>query len=338
MVEMDAFCSPRGRASSYLRRACENCRRRKIKCDGIRPTCHPCRLRPPRTLKPCRYTYAPSHDVEQHYQSDDAIDPEESQSDMDTSRVYLSDPYPTENWPSREVDPPEATQNDLPSVPERPLSVESTMEEPSPYAAENLVDAFLNKFSEDGFFFLDPHEFRRSALLPVPFHHPARPSPGLLSAVYLWGTHILSNYGRPPVHEYTVEELLALTVVNLAYDVHVSGPLMHRREFLSQTIQSEVLLSLWYLQTGQPLYGRYHCATASALAAAYSISFPRSTSFDVPEGVVLERSGSRFPHPHEWSLEDTSEMLQHRLYQTLFKVIAFAWLPFWESEGYISGR
>ncbi|KAJ6451760.1 hypothetical protein C8R45DRAFT_1113355 [Mycena sanguinolenta] len=283
MDETDSFSSPRGRQSSYLRRACENCRRRKIKCDGIRPTCHQCRLRPPRTHKACRYTYAPFDNIEH---PGDGVDPEDSQSNMDTGRVYLSEPYPTRNFLGHKLNP---TQDDSPFVAERPLSLQSTMEEPSPYAAGNLVDAFLRKFSEGGFFFLDPHEFRQSALLPVPFHHPARPSPGLLSVVYLWGTHILSNYGRPPVHEYTVEDLLTLTVCNLAHDIHVAGLQTHQQTFLSQTIQSEVLLSLWYLQIGEPLYGRYHCATAAALAAAYSISFPRLTSLDVPEVVVLEK-------------------------------------------------
>ncbi|KAJ7147969.1 hypothetical protein C8R46DRAFT_538042 [Mycena filopes] len=45
-----------GRPSSYLSQACENCRRRKIRCDGERPVCRRCRLQPPRDLEPCRYS------------------------------------------------------------------------------------------------------------------------------------------------------------------------------------------------------------------------------------------------------------------------------------------
>ncbi|KAJ6451763.1 hypothetical protein C8R45DRAFT_1124488 [Mycena sanguinolenta] len=212
----------------------------------------------------------------------------DSRCDMDTDRVILSNPYPLGNFPGLELDPLETDQDNLPPVAEQPmrsLPEQTTMEEPSPYATQSLVDAFLGRFSGGGFFFLDPHEFRRAALLPVPFHHPARPSPGLLSTVYLWGTHIISASGRQPVHEYAVEDLLAMTVYNLAHDIHVSGPLVHQREFLSQTIQSEVLLSLWFLHIGHPLLGRYYCATAAALVSAHDTSLPRVISLNVSESM-----------------------------------------------------
>ncbi|KAF7349625.1 Transcriptional activator protein acu-15 [Mycena sanguinolenta] len=293
MVDRDPFSSPHGRPSPYLRRACENCRRRKIKCDGVRPICHQCRLRPPRTLKSCRYTHTPPDpSAEGKHLGDQLLDSGGSDSDMDTDRVLLSNPYPRRNFPGLELDPLEAANKKLLFVgepPMRPSPVKSTMEEPLPYATQNLIDAFLGRFFDDGFFFLDPREFRHSALLPVPFHHPARPSPGLLSAVYLWGTHILASCGRPPVHEYTIEDLLSLTVGNLTWDIHGSRALMHQREFYLQTMQSEVLLSLWYLDIGEPFLGRYHCVTATTLAAAHDNAFPDFRSSNVPESTETRR-------------------------------------------------
>ncbi|KAF7351836.1 hypothetical protein MVEN_01144700 [Mycena venus] len=130
-------------------------------------------------------------------------------------------------------------------LPEVPV-LRTAMEEPPQFAVEILFEAFFGRFSDGGFFFLEPLQFRQSALLPLPYSHPERPSPALLSAVYLWGTRI-SSKSPPPEFEYTEEDLLALTVHNLAHDIHLSRRMAHNTKFLVQTIQAEVLLSLWYL-------------------------------------------------------------------------------------------
>ncbi|KAJ6566503.1 hypothetical protein B0H19DRAFT_711330 [Mycena capillaripes] len=246
----------RGRPSSYLHKACGNCRRRKTGCDGKRPTCTKCSLHPPRTLEPCRYSHTTPDAVGLH--TEGIMEEAHRESDISSNRVFLANPYSTTNAfkdASRE-------RLDLLGVP----AIQAVMQEPSQSLAENLIEAFLGRFCEDGFFFLEPLRFRRSALLSLLFGHPERPSPGLLSTIYLWGCHI-SSKDRQPVFDYRSHELLGLAVHHLARDIH--GPFIHNPQFALDTIQAEILLSLWYLNSGQTLHGRYHCATATSLAAAH---------------------------------------------------------------------
>ncbi|KAF8191875.1 hypothetical protein K438DRAFT_1970250 [Mycena galopus ATCC 62051] len=169
--------------------------------------------------------------------------------------------------------------------------LQTDMEEPPQPTVEILIDAFLGRFSDGGFFFLDPLQFWKSALLPLLFGHPERPSPALLCAVYLWGTHISSKSPSPEL-EYTTEELLALTVHNLSHDIHLSGRMAHNTHFLLQTIQAEILLSLWYMNASKPLPGRYHCAAASSFTGALPPSFPQF--FSLGEGPSSRTDGTEF--------------------------------------------
>ncbi|KAJ6536392.1 hypothetical protein B0H19DRAFT_891141, partial [Mycena capillaripes] len=91
------------------------------------------------------------------------------------------------------------------------------------------------------------------------------PSPGLLSTTYLWGCHI-SSKRQQSVYDYTTHELLGLAVFHQTRDIH--GPLVQSPQFALDAIQAEILLSLWYLNSGQTLHGRYHCAAATSLAVA----------------------------------------------------------------------
>ncbi|KAJ7903104.1 hypothetical protein B0H13DRAFT_1882265 [Mycena leptocephala] len=197
--------------------------------------------------------------------------------------VFLSDPYLMKH-----VFPNNGRGGSmLPNI----RAIQSVMEEPLQAALEILVDAFLSRFYDGGFFFLDSLRFRESALLSHPFGHPDRPSPGLLGVVYLWGSHI-SSKRRQQVHDYTEEDLIGLAVHNLAQDtVHVSGPMRHHPQFFLHTVQAEVLLSLWYLNSGQVLPGRYHCAAAASLAAALdtpgSVEPPSFLSFMGPNPGML---------------------------------------------------
>ncbi|KAJ7157126.1 hypothetical protein C8R46DRAFT_420135 [Mycena filopes] len=84
-----------GRPSSYLSQACENCQRRKIRCDGERPVCRRCRLQPPRDLEPCRYSDGiPTGDASS--QVEEAMQP------VSKGRVSLpqSNGEPASLWPS----------------------------------------------------------------------------------------------------------------------------------------------------------------------------------------------------------------------------------------------
>lgn len=131
------------------------------------------------------------------------------------------------------------------------------------HTAYHRTEVFLKHFSHCGLFFLERHRFRHSILLPLPFGHPARPAAGLLSAVYLWSSHISAN---APTFLYTEQQFLALTVHNLTHDLSAVHPhlILHR-------IQTEVLLSYYYLDLGNVVEGTHHCATALSLASCAGI-------------------------------------------------------------------
>ncbi|KAJ6596329.1 hypothetical protein DFH09DRAFT_1357420 [Mycena vulgaris] len=238
-------------------KACTNCRRRKIKCDGVRPKCDQCRLRPPRLWAPCHYPAldtphsqeTPAQMLETIRQLKDRIEDLELLADMDPSRVYLNHPYLTPHasgsggttWGNFDYseNPGGSTMPCIDMV-EPPLELIVT-----------LVDTFLGSFLSSGTFFLDPVRFRQSALLPLPFGDQHRPSPALLSAVYLWGS-ILTGPSQSP---YTPDAFLLL---------------------LLETVQAEVLLSLFYLYAAHPVQGRYHCAAATSLALGAHLHLVRS--------------------------------------------------------------
>ncbi|KAJ7851889.1 hypothetical protein B0H13DRAFT_1904873 [Mycena leptocephala] len=187
--------------------------------------------------------------------------------------VFLSDPYSMKHaFPISGLG-----GSMLPNV----RAIQSVMEEPSQAALEILVDAFLSRFFERGFFFLESLQFRQSTLLSLPFGHPDRPSPGLLGVVYLWGSYI-SSKRRQPVHDYTEEDLIGLAVHNLAQDtVHVTGPMTHLPQFFFHTVQAEVLLSLWYLNSGQRV---------NALWAVLALDKLWAVASGLPSSVLFETS------------------------------------------------
>jgi hypothetical protein len=152
------------------------------------------------------------------------------------------------------------------------------------------VDTFLGRFADTGYFFLDPFRFRESALLPLPFGHQERPSPALLSAVYLWGSAISPVTPHDP---YTPEAFLSCVLQNVPQDltsVEASPQLM------LETIQSEVLLSFYYLHTACPVQGRYHAAVAASLALGANLHVIRSPQQQALYPPFALRS-PQFPRP-----------------------------------------
>ncbi|KAJ7718401.1 hypothetical protein DFH07DRAFT_973293 [Mycena maculata] len=122
-----------------------------------------------------------------------------------------------------------------------------------------LVNIFLERFGGGGYFFINPLRFRQSALLPFPFGDKRRPSPALLSAVYLWGS-ILSEIR--PCEPYTPESLLLCTLQHIPQDLTATTVY---KELVFETLQAEVLLSLYYLYAARPIEGRLHCAAAATI-------------------------------------------------------------------------
>ncbi|KAJ7897421.1 hypothetical protein B0H13DRAFT_2032915 [Mycena leptocephala] len=156
-------------------------------------------------------------------------------------------------------------------------SSDLSLEEPPSDVAERLVDAFLDNFSQVGFF-LNGSTFRRSALLAVPSRCHDRPLSALLSAVYMWG----SRFSQSPRHPvYNEDAFLVCTLQNLQQDLGGNHP--HR---VMHGIQAEILLSLYYLTLGRPVEGIHHSGAAVSLAISAGLHFINSESsiFTVPPG------------------------------------------------------
>ncbi|KAJ6559857.1 hypothetical protein B0H19DRAFT_1234343 [Mycena capillaripes] len=254
-------------------KACTNCRRRKIKCDGARPLCNQCRLRPPRSKEPCQYPRPESQIIQDESSSQmietihtlkSRIQELEYLSIPDPTRIYLNQPYGSRQG-SHTPDIPDLGGLNL-SPGQSPIN----MLEPPPGVIAALIDVFLDRFANSGYFFLHSSRFRQSALLPLPFGHRDRPSPALLSAVYLWGS--LLSHVRP--HEpYTPEAFLVCVLQNIPQDL---GGMGGNPQQLLETIQAEVLLSFYYLHTACSVQGRYHASVAASIALGANLHLIRS--------------------------------------------------------------
>ncbi|KAJ7463032.1 hypothetical protein FB451DRAFT_1266688 [Mycena latifolia] len=270
------------------RGACGNCKRRKIRCDGGQP-CNQCRLRPPRTYAPCTYPHSgpqeiqqtPGQMIETIRRLKERIEVLELLLPPDPETIYLSQPYLT---PVSSGTPEPVLELEAPLISEASHSF--GLPEPSSDLIATLVDVFTGRFAGNTLFFLDPVTFRQSALLPLPFGDPNRPCPALLCAVYLWGSALADI--RPSTL-YTPNTFLLCCLQNIVQDVHDN---VDRPKFVLETIQAEVLLSLYYMHTAQSLPGRQHSSAAVSIAQgarlhligsgrhadSHSLPFPLSTS------------------------------------------------------------
>ncbi|KAJ7086973.1 hypothetical protein C8R44DRAFT_820479, partial [Mycena epipterygia] len=129
--------------------------------------------------------------------------------------------------------------------------------------AIQLLETFLDGFTNSGYFFHQPLNFFSSAILPLPFGSLPllhRPSPSLLSVVYLWGSVLSTGM---PTDVYSEDVFLLSALKNLPADIR--GFSIHP-QLIFDMIQAEVLLSLYYLHAAIPVQGRYHAAGAASLA------------------------------------------------------------------------
>ncbi|KAJ3741323.1 hypothetical protein DFH05DRAFT_329642 [Lentinula detonsa] len=92
-VQLDSYRKKR----TYRSRACGNCRIRKIKCDGTRPSCSQCLRRPGRPhVARCHYPNAKpseSQNLEADIRSKEALLQELEEPVLDDTTVKLSLPY-----------------------------------------------------------------------------------------------------------------------------------------------------------------------------------------------------------------------------------------------------
>ncbi|KAJ6457950.1 hypothetical protein C8R45DRAFT_1110291 [Mycena sanguinolenta] len=169
----------------------------------------------------------------------------------------------------------------------------------------NLIDVFLGRFTNSGYFFLRSAQFRHSALLPLPFGHRDRPSPVLLSAVYLWAS-VLSHV-TPEL--YTADassvENSAYKSLFLRYEVCHS---LHRRleaPSLSPFETCSPPSSIVDVPTRNIAQRLPHPYLRSRDEVPFRKTYPQHR--DIPESPPESLLGpARLPHPHSSSIPVTS--------------------------------
>ncbi|KAF7291144.1 Zn(2)-C6 fungal-type domain-containing protein [Mycena indigotica] len=230
--------------------ACNNCRRRKIRCDGLRPVCGQCHNRPPRSGHPCLY----EQETSPAYQTS-----AEMQRTIGRLRAKIDELEKSNGLP----------QDVLLRQPYAPSA--SPVPEPPSNIRNSYINTFLNRFASSAYFFLDAHHFAQGANQSP--GHPHRPSSALLSCVYLWAS-VLSNSSPPSsVTSFTTDgpdadTFLLATLEQLPGAINrlSSAPPGSQLRLLLETIQTEVLLSFYYLHESLSVQGRYHAGAAASLA------------------------------------------------------------------------
>ncbi|KAJ3919676.1 Zn(2)-Cys(6) binuclear cluster domain-containing protein [Lentinula edodes] len=255
-------------------KACSNCRKRKIKCDGLRPTCTQC-LRSARPGDACEYADSGRTRTQMLEDNISRLEARirelEEPDDENAVRLHLPYNFSSQSTPALMVPPqtgssirgsalssPTNTQrnSNSPSIASSSghgSTYSTFQEEPPSDIVHQLLSTFLPHALDMGFF-LNVSRFRNSALLPLPLGHYSRPCAGLLSTVYLLGLHLSGD-------------------LNNQESVYLARALAHTANILSSThpqriihaIQAETLLSVYFFRTGRILEGKYHMSAAVSL-------------------------------------------------------------------------
>lgn len=110
--------------------------------------------------------------------------------------------------------------------------------------------------------FLSPERLTRSFYIPEPFNHASRPSPALLSAIYLWGI-VLS--GSPVLLDHQ-SIFLSRAVYYAKKSDQSTDPC-----FTKCTVQAELLILQYFLHKGFTAESKQHCDAAFQLALSEGI-------------------------------------------------------------------
>ncbi|KAJ6562257.1 hypothetical protein B0H19DRAFT_1027049 [Mycena capillaripes] len=251
----------------------------KIKCDGVRPVCGQC-TRIPKD-DPCEFTDATSRTMELEnavFRLQSRINELESAPGPSNSMGYSQHALGAHRWlPAehpRRSSPFSNSSAGSRSSPQ--ASADSSFvgtEEPPLVVIQMLLDYFLPHATQFGFF-LDLDKFRESALLPLDFGDVLRPSPALLSVVYLWGVHL--SLSQPLISSEPV--FLKRAQQDTSVEITENNNPMH----LLHTIQAQVLLSTYMFRNKRFLEAEFHANGAATLALGYQLHKIRSARPSTP--------------------------------------------------------
>ena len=123
--------------------------------------------------------------------------------------------------------------------------------------------------------------------MAFPLGNRARPTPGLLHTVHLFGTHFL----QPETLLSQETHLLTRAVQHVATDILGAHP-----DKIIHTLQAEVLLAYYYLRTGFLLQAKHRTGAAVSLALGAGLHKIRSSNISTAStiGIVHDEP---FPLP-----------------------------------------
>ncbi|KAJ6578179.1 hypothetical protein B0H19DRAFT_576655 [Mycena capillaripes] len=254
-------------------KACVNCRRRKIRCDGVRPKCGPCSRS--MGFQDCEYVEdGPTRTQileEQIAILEAHIEELEKPKEL-RSALVLQNPYVGER---RSASLPALSRggssvhlplphSEFSSGSLSPSSMPTSASEGIPLVdMETLIHNFLHHSSQFGFF-LNVHNFREAVM----GHSGQRPTPVLLDVVYLWAIH-LSGSDEFTAYEGSYLSRALRTAVTALAETHHHNTILH-------CIQAEVLLSHYFLRNTRFLEGKYHLSAAVSLVISSGMHRIRS--------------------------------------------------------------
>ncbi|KAJ7704162.1 hypothetical protein B0H16DRAFT_1829158 [Mycena metata] len=228
-----------------------SCRRRKMRCDGVHPTCGQC-ARAGRA-EDCEYTNGQRRARVEILQESireaesriyDLEHPHQAQ-----SVVQLRQPY--------EATPPSRISSPRPQ---------------SSMVTDEPINTFLSYSSEFGFF-LNAPRFRNSALIRQPIGHHDRPTPALLFAVYLCALRLTQDPSPQSIQTH-----LEPTFLSQALEFASQGLSSAHPQKMLHTLQAEILLAYYFFACGRFVEGRYHTATAVSLGLSSGLHLVRSST------------------------------------------------------------
>ncbi|KAI0058715.1 hypothetical protein BV25DRAFT_1810255 [Artomyces pyxidatus] len=312
--------SPRSSSSSTLQRgkACLNCRRRKMKCDGVRPVCGPC-SRSNRS-DDCEYTDGQGRTrtqiLEENIAQLEARIHELENPESASASVTLHDPHSayfqsqhgspssgasspavgelqqylpyTALWQSADWAPSAGIGG--PSLHSSGSDAWWEAGDPPLHIVQELLDVFFRHSSQLSWF-LHIIRFRHTALLPR--GNANRPLPALLYIVFLWGI-AFSHSDELTAHE---PALLARTLSLTGHSV--VGTPSHQ---IMQAIQAKILLANYLFRNGRFFEGRHQSDSAAALAVSCGLHKIRSAQ-QVP-------AFPRFIDPVELGLPEPRDQIE----------------------------
>ncbi|KAF9649177.1 hypothetical protein BDM02DRAFT_3114105 [Thelephora ganbajun] len=213
-------------------KACLQCRDRRVKCDGTKPTCSRCEEKG----RVCKYREEKSGQALQREikSLESRIREVELRRQVSPS---LDNPLDHNNLP------PDWWKADEPPITMRP----------------HLMEIF-SRFTRCFGFFLDPDRFAQSFNASEPFGYHSRPSRALLSAVYL-SSIALSGNAALTSHEPVF--------LSRALHYAAQAPSCTHPSTAKHALQAEILIANYFFLRGHVLEGKSHINTAMLISTVH---------------------------------------------------------------------